>query len=134
MWNKAKEVLTDLGERLASNFESVDCPSCGHRINYGTYRYERYCPECGAEFEDSVKQEDMTRESGTQTSERSTEEIAEKITKQVTSAIRDAQQPPKEIYKEREVVTREIVKIRCRHCGRLHEEKLDTCPHCGAPS
>lgn len=39
----------------------------------------------------------------------------------------------REVFKEREVITREIVKIRCRHCGRLFEEKLDRCPHCGAP-
>jgi hypothetical protein len=38
----------------------------------------------------------------------------------------------REIYKEREII-REIVKIRCRHCRTLFEEKLDHCPHCGAP-
>jgi len=38
----------------------------------------------------------------------------------------------REIYKEREII-REIVKIRCRHCGTLFEEKLNRCPHCGAP-
>jgi rubrerythrin len=38
----------------------------------------------------------------------------------------------KEVYREREVITREIVKIRCRHCGTLFEEKQDRCPHCGA--
>ena len=27
---------------------------------------------------------------------------------------------------------REIVKIRCRHCGFLFEEKLNKCPNCGA--
>jgi len=35
-----------------------------------------------------------------------------------------------EVVKEREVI-REIVKIRCRYCGQLYEEKLDRCPHCG---
>jgi len=39
----------------------------------------------------------------------------------------------KEVYREREIV-REIVKIRCRHCGSLFEERLDICPRCGAPS
>jgi len=34
------------------------------------------------------------------------------------------------VVKEREVI-REIVKIRCRYCGQLYEEKLDRCPHCG---
>ena len=38
----------------------------------------------------------------------------------------------REIYKEREII-REIVKIRCRNCGTLFEEKLNRCPHCGAP-
>lgn len=35
-----------------------------------------------------------------------------------------------EVVKEREVI-REIVKVRCRYCGQLFEEKLDRCPHCG---
>jgi len=35
-----------------------------------------------------------------------------------------------EVVKEREVI-REIVKVRCRYCGRLYEERLDSCPHCG---
>ena len=38
----------------------------------------------------------------------------------------------REIYKEREII-REIVKIRCRNCGTLFEEKGNRCPHCGAP-
>ena len=38
----------------------------------------------------------------------------------------------REIYKEREII-REIVKIRCRNCGTLFEEKANRCPHCGAP-
>jgi hypothetical protein len=29
------------------------------------------------------------------------------------------------------VVMREIVKIRCRYCGKLFDERLDNCPHCG---
>jgi len=39
----------------------------------------------------------------------------------------------KEVYRERETIIREIVKIRCRNCGTLFEEKMDRCPHCGAP-
>ena len=47
------------------------------------------------------------------------------------------EQPPpqpvtKEVYRQREII-REIVKIRCRHCGSLFEEKLNRCPNCGAP-
>ena len=44
-----------------------------------------------------------------------------------------AQPVTREVYKEREII-REIVKIRCRNCGTLFEEKLNRCPHCGAPS
>ncbi len=32
---------------------------------------------------------------------------------------------------QREVI-REIVKVRCPYCNQLYEEKLDTCPYCGA--
>jgi predicted site-specific integrase-resolvase len=35
--------------------------------------------------------------------------------------------------REKEIV-REIVKIRCRYCGKLYGERLDRCPHCGASS
>jgi len=34
------------------------------------------------------------------------------------------------VMKEREVI-REVVKVRCRYCGRLYEERLDSCPYCG---
>lgn len=30
------------------------------------------------------------------------------------------------------IVLKEIVKIRCRYCGKLYDERQDTCPHCGA--
>jgi hypothetical protein len=42
-------------------------------------------------------------------------------------------QVTREVIKEKEII-REIVKIRCRHCGELFEEKLNRCPHCGAPA
>jgi len=35
------------------------------------------------------------------------------------------------IVKEKEVI-REIVKVRCHHCGTLYLETLDKCPNCGA--
>jgi rubrerythrin len=38
----------------------------------------------------------------------------------------------KEVYREKETI-REVVKVRCRHCGTLFEERLNSCPHCGAP-
>lgn len=42
--------------------------------------------------------------------------------------------PPEQtpvIIREKEII-REIVKIRCRHCGNLYLETLDKCPSCGA--
>ena len=41
-------------------------------------------------------------------------------------------QPPTQplVIKEREVI-REIVKVRCSHCGNLYDERHDKCPHCG---
>jgi hypothetical protein len=30
------------------------------------------------------------------------------------------------------IVQREVVKIRCSYCGKLYDEHLNTCPHCGA--
>jgi len=35
------------------------------------------------------------------------------------------------VVKEREII-REIVKVRCQHCGRLYDETVNQCPHCGA--
>jgi rubrerythrin len=37
------------------------------------------------------------------------------------------------IVHEKEVI-REVIKLRCRHCGHAFEERLDRCPHCGAPA
>ena len=34
------------------------------------------------------------------------------------------------IHRELEV-SRDIVKIRCRYCGKLYTERGDYCPHCG---
>jgi rubrerythrin len=124
-----------------SNFEETDCPNCGQRINYGAYRYERHCPECGVDFDDWEQEEERiynrARELGIRTIGRSLEEIADEVAKRDATVgnqiIQPTQPQTKEIYRERETI-REVVKIRCRHCGRLHEEKLDTCPHCGAPS
>ncbi len=41
----------------------------------------------------------------------------------------DLEKPP--VTREREII-KEIVKIRCRYCGKLYDERLDGCPHCGA--
>jgi type II secretory pathway pseudopilin PulG len=36
------------------------------------------------------------------------------------------------VVREKETIIREIIKVRCRYCGRLYDEALDKCPHCGA--
>jgi len=47
----------------------------------------------------------------------------------------DVDQPPslKEVKEGKEVreTVREIVKVRCRYCGTLHDEVKDKCPSCG---
>src|SRR2546428_10926893 len=35
--------------------------------------------------------------------------------------------------REKEIITREIVKIKCRFCGNVYAEATDFCPFCGAP-
>jgi hypothetical protein len=30
------------------------------------------------------------------------------------------------------ILQKEVVKIRCPYCGKLYDEHLSTCPHCGA--
>jgi len=81
------------------------CGQCGAHLIPSA----RFCPRCGT-----------TTQSFVSSKGRASEE-------QVT------QTAAREVYKE-QVITREIVKIRCRHCGKLYEERLDTCPHCGAGS
>jgi ribosomal protein L32 len=36
------------------------------------------------------------------------------------------------VIKEREVIVKEIVKIRCSYCHKLYDESLSKCPNCGA--
>jgi hypothetical protein len=67
----------------------------------------------------------------------------EKASRFETEGLRDKHAPglpPREVYREREVpvykereIIREIVKVRCRHCGTLFEERLGKCPQCGSP-
>ena len=38
------------------------------------------------------------------------------------------------VIKEREVIVKEIVKIRCSYCHKLYDETFDKCPNCGASS
>jgi len=72
---------------------------------------------------------------GIDTENKTREQIMDEIVKATTpNAPPASQQVVKEIYKEREVITREIVKVRCRHCGYKFDEASNYCPHCGAPS
>lgn len=56
------------------------------------------------------------------------ETLSAKRTKKPISATPPTAQPI--MIKEREVI-REIVKVRCRHCGNLYDERDNNCPHCG---
>jgi len=72
---------------------------------------------------------------GIDTEDKTREQIMAEIVKATTPNAPPApQQVVKEIYKEREVITREIVKVRCRHCGYKYDEASNYCPHCGAPT
>jgi rubrerythrin len=72
---------------------------------------------------------------GIDTDDKTREQIMDGIMKATTPNAPSApQQVVKEIHKEREVITREIVKVRCLHCGYKFEETSNYCPHCGAPS
>jgi predicted Zn-ribbon and HTH transcriptional regulator len=139
---KVKGGLSELGDRLASNFEQVKCPSCEEWISRGDYQYLRYCPRCETDlecFEAQQAQEEERRNAFIQTAKRlgvstegkTLEEISDEIVRSQGQEGPASQAVVREVYKEREVI-REIVKIRCRHCGTLFEEKLDRCPHCGA--
>jgi hypothetical protein len=72
--------------------------------------------------------EEIEREQ--ETEELSEAEVAEEKIEE-EAPVQAQTQTVKEVYREKEIL-REIVKIRCRYCGRLYEERLDRCPHCGA--
>ena len=41
--------------------------------------------------------------------------------------------PQPQLIQQKEVVTREIIKVRCRNCGALADVGVNNCPSCGAP-
>ena len=41
-------------------------------------------------------------------------------------------QPAKQIIRERDVITREVVMIPCAYCGSLMPQTATFCPNCGA--
>jgi len=92
-----------------------ECRYCGAQVTTA----DSHCPKCGAGSESSLSEGEKLH-------------LAEPdgLEQQVP---RPPNQPiAREVYREREII-REIVKIRCRNCGVLFEEKLNHCPHCGAP-
>ena len=42
--------------------------------------------------------------------------------------------PPVAGHVQKEVITREVVKIRCRFCGQLNDQGTPKCAQCGAPT
>jgi len=44
-----------------------------------------------------------------------------------------SQTPQQPQVKEKEVIIREIVKVKCRYCGTLVDSTLSRCPNCGSP-
>ena len=58
------------------------------------------------------------------------EAISSREVKKTASSETQREQAQRVVIKEREVI-REIVKVRCRHCGNLYDERQDRCPHCG---
>lgn len=42
--------------------------------------------------------------------------------------------PPIAGHPDKEVITREVVKIRCRFCGQLNDQGTPKCVQCGAPT
>jgi hypothetical protein len=58
------------------------------------------------------------------------ETLSSKKTEKSSSQVPTSQNVQPVVVKEREVI-REIVKVRCRHCGNLYDERDNRCPHCG---
>jgi hypothetical protein len=48
-------------------------------------------------------------------------------------AVNEESGEPHAIQREKEILTREVVRIPCRHCGSLVDQTLARCPSCGAP-
>jgi len=42
--------------------------------------------------------------------------------------------PPIAGHPDKEIITREVVKIRCRFCGHLNDQGTPKCVQCGAPT
>jgi len=65
--------------------------------------------------------------------DRRKKEMMETILQRKSVLLASGQQVGKEqvVIKEKEII-REIVKVRCKYCGRLYDETENQCPHCRA--
>jgi rRNA maturation endonuclease Nob1 len=99
------------------------CLNCGRSTRAPKPDQSCFCPYCG----EPIFGENLQRQRQQQLQPAA-------ATQPTVQIIQPAQSPQvKEVYRERETV-REIVKIRCSHCRTTFDEKLDRCPHCGAPT
>ena len=46
--------------------------------------------------------------------------------------LREIEEKRKAVLLKETTIIKEIVKVRCRYCGRLYDASLDKCPNCGA--
>ncbi len=46
------------------------------------------------------------------------------------TSVKKPDQPQKEVITSTRETIKEIVKIRCRYCGKLYTEQKDKCPYC----
>jgi len=117
------------------------CPLCGSKslefdIEYGRVHDFIYCLGCNARWEIDWKGENFKIESITLVEVRDVEKYGLKRGKHSPEFWRRMALQAKEgqpIAKEKEVIREKevIVKVRCPYCGKLYNEVLDVCPHCG---
>jgi RNA polymerase subunit RPABC4/transcription elongation factor Spt4 len=138
LWEKAKKALGDaLDDAMGTDY---GCWNCYFRAPAAEFRKLKRCPVCGTSFlteteevEDKDAFIETAKKLGIDSEGKTAAQIQDEILRKTGSTREIPQQPVyKEVYKEREII-REIVKIRCRNCGTPFEEKLNRCPHCGAP-
>jgi hypothetical protein len=138
LWNKAKKALGDAWDDALGN--EYGCWNCYFRAPAAEFRRLERCPVCGTSFLTETENEEpdtlvaTARRLGIDPEGKTRKQIQDEILALPPKTGVEVSQPGiKEVFREREIITREIVKIRCRHCSRLFEEKSNYCPHCGAP-
>jgi rRNA maturation endonuclease Nob1 len=113
-------VLAYVHWRLNVRGPWVYCLNCGDKTRPPKPDESKFCLSCG----EPIFGEQLQRQR---------QQVYQPVpaTQPTVQIIQPAQSPQvKEVYRE---TVREIVKIRCQHCKTLFEERLDKCPHCGAP-